>query len=175
MAAIQPPKWETSEAKELLEKDLLSGRISLQTTRAWTPKIIYNLPDRPQFRLYVYKIFRSNLLTLRNRIKAEKKAADTASLALTHDRVIYPLGAVNDQQGGAPRWAGSLAQTWLNADIEEGKHETMKPNQLRQTRLEYMIFEKDIFRKHIHQEVKTRKWLVYLKEKAEKAGKKKRG
>jgi hypothetical protein len=108
----------------------LSGQISLQTTKAWTPKIIYNLPDRPQFWLYVYKHVWNNLLTLRNHIKAEKKAADTASLALTHDWVISPLGAVNDQQGGVPRWAGSLAQTWLNADIDEGKHETMKPNQL---------------------------------------------
>jgi predicted O-linked N-acetylglucosamine transferase (SPINDLY family) len=109
MAAIQPPKWETSKAKELLEKDLLSGWISLQTAKAWTAKIVYNLPDRPQFRLYAYNIFRNNLLTLRNRIKAEKKAADTTFLPLTHDRIICPLGAVNDQQGGAPHWAGSLA------------------------------------------------------------------
>jgi hypothetical protein len=171
--ANEPPKWATSKARELLEKDLLSGRIPLER---WTAANVYNLPDRPEFRLFEYKKFVTNLRNLRKRIKEQKQDATAAALALAHDRVIYPVAAVNgvnNHQGGAPRWEGSLAQKWLNDDIDEGKHEMMQPMQLRQTRLEYMKFDKVIFGKHIHQEVKTRKFIIYLKEKQEKKKKKK--
>jgi hypothetical protein len=51
----------------------------------------------------------------------------------------------------------------------------MKPQELRMTRLEYQRFPKDVFRKHIHQEVRslneTPYWLVkkmHLQEKKDK-------
>ena len=166
--ANKPPAWGTSEAKELLEKDLRSGRIPLDKSKEWTSKRVYDLPDRPQFRLFEYKRFVGNLRNLRNRIKELSQEATAAALALAHDRLIHPVAALNHQQGGAPRWEDSLAQKWLNEDIDEGKHETMQPQQLRATREEYKKFDKGVFAKHIYQEVRTRKFLVYLKEKEEK-------
>jgi hypothetical protein len=71
-------------------------------------------------------------------------------------------------QLGAPRLEGSSVQTWLNADIDDGKHTRMKPQMLRGTREDYMKFELTIFRKHIYQEVQTRKFWVYMAEKKKK-------
>jgi hypothetical protein len=164
----KPPTWGSSEAKDLLEKDLRSGRIPLDSSKEWTPRRVYNMPDRPQFRLFEYKRFVGNLRNLRTRIKELSQDATVAALALAHDRLIHPVAALNHQQGGAYRWDGSSAQKWLNADIDEGKHETMQPKKLWATREEYKQFDKGVFAKHIYQEVRTRKFLVYLKDKEEK-------
>ena len=158
--ANAPLTWGTSEAKELLEKDLRSGRIPLERSKEWTIKRVYDLPDRPQFRLFEYKRFVGNLRNLRNRIKELSQDATVAALALAHDRLIHPVAALNHQQGGATRWEGSVAQKWLNEDIDQGKHETMKPQQLWATREEHKQFDKGVFAKHIYQEVRTRKFLV---------------
>jgi hypothetical protein len=56
----------------------------------------------------------------------------------------------------------------LNDDIDEGKHEMMEPKQLCATHEEYKIFDKGAFAKQIYQEVRTHKFLVYLKEKEKK-------
>ena len=179
MANIEPPKWADSEAKEILEKDLKIGRIPLdEMSNGWTPSKVYNLEDRPQFRLFEYKKFVGNFRNLRKRIKELKQDGAAAALSLVHDRSIqggiYRAAATNYQQGGAPRWDGSLAQKSLNKDIDEGKHTMMKPKQLHATRDEYKVFAKGVFSKHILQEVKTRKFLVYMKAKAEKKAEKKK-
>jgi hypothetical protein len=86
--------------------------------------------------------------------------------ALAHDRLLYPVASFN--QLGAPRWEGSSAQKWLSTDIDADKHVTMMPRELHGTREEYMIFELTVFRKHIRQEITTRKFLTYMAEKKEK-------
>jgi hypothetical protein len=68
-------------------------------------------------------------------------------------------------QLGAPRWEGSSAQTLLHADIDDDKHTRMKPQILHGTREEYEAFELTVFRKHICQEVQTRKFWVYMAKK----------
>ena len=45
---------------------------------------------------------------------------------------------------------------------------TMKPKQLHATRDEYKVFKGGVFAKHILQEVSTRKFLVYMKNKEAK-------
>jgi hypothetical protein len=65
-------------------------------------------------------------------------------------------------QLGAPCWEGSSAQTLLNADIDDGTHTRMKQQVLRGTREEYEAFDLTVFRKHIRQEVQTRKFWVYM-------------
>jgi hypothetical protein len=80
--------------------------------------------------------------------------------------LIHPVASFN--QLGAPRWDGSSAQTLLNADIDDGKHTRMKPQVLHGTREEYEVFDLTVFRKHIRQEVQTRKFWVYMAEKKKK-------
>jgi hypothetical protein len=44
----------------------------------------------------------------------------------------------------------------------------MKPKALYDTRIEYQNYPLVVFRKHIHQEVKRRKFVAYCQDKAEK-------
>jgi c-di-AMP phosphodiesterase-like protein len=124
------------------------------------------LPDRPQFRLFEYENFVTNLRNLRKSIKALDEHSASDFRALTHDRVIHPVAAFN--QKGEAVWDGSSAQTWLNTDIDDGKHTTMEPKVLHRTREDYQVFKLTVFRKHIRQEVQTRKFWVYMADKKEK-------
>jgi hypothetical protein len=175
-------QWADSEARELLEKDLKkdlkSGRVPLEKSKAWPRLRVCNLPERPQFWLFECKKFIANLRHLRNHIKVKRQAGAVCALALAHDRSIHGgihrAAAANCQQGGAPCWDGSLAQQSLNQDMDECKHMTMKPKELRATRDEHLVFDEGVFAKHIPQEVTTRKFLVHMKAKVEKM-KKRRG
>jgi hypothetical protein len=64
------------------------------------------------------------------------------------------LLAVYPQQNPLPRipWHKSEAKPWLEKDMKEGKHLTMLPKELFQTRIQYHEFSLEEFRKHIHQE-----------------------
>ena len=62
----------------------------------------------------------------------------------------------------------------MKKDTDEGKHETMRPQELRATSAEHEKFKKSALAKHITQEVTTRKFLVCVKDKAEKKKNKKR-
>jgi hypothetical protein len=165
------PKWIDSKGKQLLLQDLLSGRISLKSPREWTAKrdynlAVYNLADRPQFRLYPYNNFVTNFRNLRKKVLQETVSSATDSHALAHDRSIHPVAPFN--QLGEPRWEGSSAQKLLSADIDDAKHTRMKPQILHGTREEYGVFDLTVFRKHIRQEVQTRKLLAYHAEKKRK-------
>ena len=57
------------------------------------------------------------------------------------------------------RWEGSEAERLLRLDMDEGKHEAMAPRLLYAERREYREFPLHVFRGHIHQEKRTRKFL----------------
>jgi hypothetical protein len=135
-----PPKWSGSKGKQLLLQDLVSGRISLNSPTGWTAKrdynlAVYNLADRPHFRLYPYDNFVTNFRNSRKKVLQQNVSSATDSFALAHDRIIHPVAPFN--QLGAPRWEGSSAQKLLSADIDDAKHTRMKPQILHGTREEY--------------------------------------
>jgi hypothetical protein len=55
-----------------------------------------------------------------------------------------------------PRWGGTVAEDLLKTDIDEGKHETMKPRELQATRPEYSLYPLKVFRDHVQQELRAR-------------------
>jgi hypothetical protein len=54
------------------------------------------------------------------------------------------------------------AKELLQEDVRDKIHETMAPADLQASRTQYHPFKPDIFRKHIHQEVRRQKFLFYL-------------
>jgi hypothetical protein len=52
--------------------------------------------------------------------------------------------------------------------IDNQKHQTLKPQALHSTQKEYQDYPLTVFRKHIHQEVKRRKFIAQRKAMAEK-------
>lgn len=156
-----------SDAKRILEAELKNGSIPLDSSDM-APDVVYF--QHPEFATYPYETFRDNLNKLRKKVKAKKTRSELDSLALRHDRKSHPKPEKNNR--GEPRWEGSEAERLLKLDVDNGKHNTMTPQNLHKSRNEYEDYALTVFRKHIHQEVKTRK---FIKQRKDRAKKKKRG
>jgi hypothetical protein len=128
------------------------------------PQVVYE--QRPEFTQFPYKNFRTNLNNLRKDIIEKMAIAVSESAALANDRRIHPKKVLNPR--GEPRWEGSETIRLLRLDMDAGKHHTMKPLELRQTRQQYRNYPKGVFRGHIEQEERARKYIVYLKNKQKK-------
>ena len=57
-----------------------------------------------------------------------------------------------------PQWKGSEAQRLLKIDMDEGKHLQKKPRLFQKDRPEYQEFPGQVFRNHIYQELRSRKY-----------------
>jgi hypothetical protein len=154
---MSPTPWEI--AKGLLIKDMHEGKLP----STMVPKVVYGM--REEYREVEYSRFRTNLHSLRNTLQklADRAAVDNA--AVVQAQLAHPSIRDDNQPGFSyPRWDGSRAQSLLKVDVEAGNHSLMRPQQLRLTRDEYAPFPLDVFRKHIHAELRSRKdsayWLV---------------
>ncbi|CAB9530896.1 unknown protein [Seminavis robusta] len=74
-------KWESSEAKELLKQDLISGDIPL----SWSAAMAYK--HRPEFKKFEESRFTNNFYTLRAKLEKDYKRVETDSVAFEWDLV----------------------------------------------------------------------------------------
>jgi hypothetical protein len=123
-----------------------------------TPRDAYL--HRPEFAEFDgYANFPSRLRGARQQIASKNNRASSDSAALAHDRKIYPKAASNHR--GEPRWEGSEAERLLRKDMDEGKHNQMRPELLYYTRKDYHEnYPLKVFREHIYQEERRRKFLA---------------
>lgn len=155
------------KAKEKLFEEITAGRIP----RTLRPKQVYELD--PLYQKVNYENFRTNLNELRKRIDKHHQDAKLDNDALINDRMIHLVITEG-------RWPGSLAEELLKKDVDDEKHKSMTPKDLYNSRDEYQTFNYQVFRKHIHQEVRCRVettyWMVvkaqHKQEKAEKRARK---
>ena len=138
--------WGTSEAKELLKKDIEEGRV----TEQMQPHQVYEM--HPEYKRYKYTNFTANLGSLKGAINDSHKHADFDDAALANDERLHPRSATTT--AGLPRWDGSEAQGLLKMDVDDGKHDSMQPKDLYESRVEYEVFSLEVFRKHIYQETR---------------------
>ena len=147
--------WEL--AKEILIVEISEGRVM----QAMGPKQVYAM--REEYGRVDYRKFSRNLNSLRKSLDKVQEKAAVDEAAVAHDQRLYPIN-VDNPSASYPRWGGSEASRLLKIDIDEELHLTKTPKQLRLYRDEYKAFPLDVFRKHIHQEVRSRLstayWLV---------------
>jgi len=159
MPPKKKPPWRGSHARHLLQTDIVGGIV----TKDDDPQDVY--ASRPEYAPFKEN-FAKYLKSLLEIVAREKKYADMASKALENDRRIHPPS--NDPRG-YPVFQGSEAEKRLKEDIDNGLHEQYKPIQLHQLREEYQAWPLDVFRNHIHQELRARierpYWQQYRKEK----------
>jgi hypothetical protein len=161
--------WEV--AKEMLQQDFCAGMLP----GTLGPTEVYEM--RREYQAVEYGKFRTNLNKLRKKLELQQSSAASDDAALQHYMGLNPV--IMTPTGGMsyPRWDLSDAQRLLKEDIAAERHQAMTPQELRMTRLEYQRFPKDVFRKHIHQEVRslteTPYWLVTKMKKQEQKDKKK--
>jgi hypothetical protein len=154
----KPSKWKDSEAKMLLQQDILDGKV----TASMKPKEVFEM--RAEYKVYGMKNFRPNLYSLRSSISANQQKADSDAVALVHDRRIHPKVAHTPK--GYPRWDGSEAQRLLKEDMESSGTNRFEPSVLRETRPEYEVFPLKVFRDHIYQEARMKTGSSYWMNKA---------
>jgi hypothetical protein len=140
-------------AKPLAHEDYIAGKI----TDDMDLEIVHKMRD--EFEAVDLRRFKDNLGRLIKRIKKDQARADIEHAGYVHDMKIYKLAKDIDGE-----WHGSKAERLLKEDVENGRHKTCKPRELRLSHRAYQEFDLDTFRKHIWQEtrskVETGYWLV---------------
>jgi hypothetical protein len=146
--------WRNSKAKRLLYKDIVKGIVSEDAI----PYEVYGMRD--EYQVYKYENFVTNLKNLLRLVDKKQAFADSDEAAFNHDLAFRTF---------AKGWSGSEAQKYLQEDISEGKHLTMKPKELHQTRAEYQEYSEKKFRDFIYKERDKKKqktyWLAKKKKK----------
>ncbi len=117
--------------------------------------------------------FRDRLRCLWKKITSCKNLTSFDVAALKHDRKTHPKKATNHRD--EPQWEGLKAEQYhLKHDVEKGKQDTMKLEALYNSWIEYKDYPLLVFRKHIYQEDKRRKFEAYCEVQVEKKKKKKK-
>ena len=151
--------WRGSKAKLQLQRDLITGFVSLDKTM----KAQEVHSKRAVYQQFPLQQFADRLRDMRKRIGAMKEAAFNDNAALQHDRLLYPT-ATHDLVG-RPWWEGSDAERLLAEDMENELHKAWKPKKMWLSRSEYTVFELKRFRDHIYQAQKTKIFRGYQQDK----------
>lgn len=169
-------KWESSNAKKLLRKDILEGRVPLQARDEGgrsTMKLETIYKMRPEYAEYRYSKFSSRLSSLRKTITDWKNRASLDQEAFDNFKQNHPTTNPFSRRGGYIQWQGSDAQKLLKEDIEDGRHLSMSKVDLHSSRVEYYEnFPLDVFRDKLNQEIRTAKCLHTLEVKGKDPRKK---
>jgi hypothetical protein len=161
----KPLAWRNSKAKKLLEEDLKRGRIPLGD-HDMKAEVVYF--QRPEFSEFEYERFRDRLGDLRAAMIDKVDCAASDSAALAHDRRANCHPKPTHNHRGELCWEGGEAERLLHLDMDDDKHKRMKPEMLHITRAQYRHYPLTVFRLHIDQEVRARKYLAYHRAKKNK-------
>ena len=158
--------WRGCAARTVLMTDLIDGILPVEASRitaeeAWE---VYKTMD--EFAIVVFDQFKARLQDHRKQVAENKIRAARELDALRHDRRLFPRQTVNHQ--GELVFDLHPAKLLLRADVKAGKHLRMTPRELQLTNVSYEMFEPDIFRQRIYQEVRRFKFVNYLIERRAK-------
>ena len=150
-AEEKPTPCGRSEAKHLLQKDLIKGRVP----KEWTGVQVKQM--RPEYAPYSQARFTANLKTLRDSLERDHGRMIQDISFYGHDMArLKEYHEQHPPKTDYPSFHDHAARLLLKIDVDIKKHIELKPKQLRETRPEYMEFPPDVFRKHIYQEVDER-------------------
>jgi hypothetical protein len=115
--------------------------------------------QHPEFTDFPFEPFGRRLQALRKQCAIKHSRGEAGAAAMAHDRQF--VGELRVGRGAALlRWGRSDAERFLRLDIANGLHQDLMPQILYQSRVEYQVFSRKVFRGHIHQEVKRCKFLT---------------
>jgi hypothetical protein len=147
-----------------LERDLKDGIIPLDKDQM-SDLQIYNMVDRPHYRIVSEADFLKKLSKLREEVKTIRATSIKEAAGLSLDLKKFPPALYNAKTG-EPRWEGSQAQVSLRHDVAEYiKTKGRKPlvSEIYSKRDEYKDFYSwDTIRKKIHEEERRQKFINYL-------------
>jgi hypothetical protein len=165
-------EWRNCVPKHIIMNDLETGVLpidaeEMSAEEAWT--ICYRHMAEFVRAGVVFDQFKERLQDHRKQVRDQTTRATHEEEALEHDRGIFPRQTRNHR--GEPVFDVSNAKMLLRGDVADGKHLTMQPALLQQSRREYHPFKPRKFKERIYQEVRRVKFLNYLEQKrADKVG-----
>ena len=149
--------WKNSNAQHVLLSLLVSGEIPCTEISKAQMQEIWNLHclPRQEFDGFLFAKFPARLEAMQKRHLEHRGHAELEQDVFVLHKQHFPTPTHNHR--GEPQWHGSDAERFLKADVAAKTHETMPPQQLQRTRMAYQHYPLEVFRKHIHQEVRLQK------------------
>ena len=159
-AVLNGADWKMSKAKLLISQDIIDGHIPGEGPIDVEALFEQYYKGHEFFANFPFDKIRytGRIDRLRKAIVKLKVSADRDAEALQADLMIFPPPVANIR--GELRWHGSEAERLLKLDIDAGVHlqPGYEPKKLHKaSHGEYMKFKLTIFRKHIRQELTSRK------------------
>jgi hypothetical protein len=109
----------------------------------------------PEYSEFEFANFKTNMENLVEKILCEFERMRSDCEYYGHDVALLADYRVHHPLPKTP-WHKPEAKPLLEKDMNDGKHETMKPKELYKTRIQYREFSLKEFRKRVYQE-KTKK------------------
>ena len=162
-------KWRNSVAQEKLREDLIKGRIPLEDDGSLTTEEAFLM--RQEFVQSGWRLWPSRLRSTREQVTRDiERARDDTDC---YRNYTERREASNQSTRGYPEWEGHPAQKQLGIDLKELEEQErhMTPKELWQSNEVYLDFPLKVFSDHIHQHVRTEKYLHTLREHGKAYGK----
>jgi hypothetical protein len=144
-------KWEESAVKKMMFDDIQNHFIPADMKSQAVRKLHTEYNDMDPL------LFSSRLRSLRKNIALQNERIASNKLAHDHNRQLYPVEQFD--MAHLPRWNGSPADELVKEDLSLGRYVFGgAPTLLYKSRIKYQAFSLTVFRRHIHQEIQTRKY-----------------
>jgi hypothetical protein len=157
-------EWESHPVRKMLYEKLIQGSIPLESKKMGPLAVWNKYCDMDIFEGMEYNdTFTRRLNDLRHQARHEMNRCEQDQKAFNIHRKNFEF-STQDAHGN-PVWHGSDAEKLLEQDLNDGLYPTFykKPRELYISRSQYMEFTLDVFRGHIHQSIKTKKFIHTLK------------
>jgi hypothetical protein len=151
-----PTAWKDSEAKQRLREDILQGMV----TEEMDARQVFEM--REEYQDYNFNNFKTNLKNLRTSILCLQESAQIAHVAhQNYTKLLTNNTNCVANSRRYPKWNDSEAAHFLALDVDARLYETLKPEALWMSRLEYQNYPLKVFRDHLHGEQRKRKERAY--------------
>jgi len=160
-------EWRNSKAKEKLTELFLNGTIPMEDDGTTDLKQIFYMDE--EITKSGWDRFKDRFRSLREQLHRESDRAEDDFLAFQNFAANHKASTFTER--GYAEWEGSEAQKQLQDDMDADKHKTTRPKDLHESHESYEDFPLEVFRGHISQEERTRKYYHTLREKGKSQGK----
>jgi len=164
-------EWRTSQAKQIIISDLEDGWLTTDATKvsaeaAWK---VYQDANLREFDGVCFKQFKERLADHRRAVDKKNKESVREEDAFQHDCLLHPRDETHDRRGKLI-FDRSPAKELLCQDIKDGAYPRLTPKELWNTRPEYKLFELNVFKGRIYQEIRRNKFINWCEFKRQKKG-----
>ncbi|CAJ1936978.1 unnamed protein product [Cylindrotheca closterium] len=154
--------WQNSAAKEIMEEDMDRGGWLYGDMEDLSSEIIFNIykETQPEFEDVVFSQFHARYDSASNRGKKRRARCEQEEAWMKHDRKIHPVRTHNAR--GELKFHLTDAHQLLREDVANGDDIKQSILMLWGSRLEYLDFDYDVFRRRVYQERKFVKLCNYM-------------